>query len=154
VGCFSEIEVMTRRGFVLLCLGLGFLAGCGKVSLPPMPKNVKVKGKVLLPDGQPISAGRLQFTPEDKANSGGIEPFADIHEDGSFSPITYGGKEGQGLPVGTYIVHVDLHSYTGGDAAPIKNDQNIPERYLSAAKSDAKIEIKPDDTDVTLKLKP
>jgi hypothetical protein len=70
--------------FVLL-----FVSGCGQI---------KVEGKVIFPDGTPLSAGKVVFENATDAFTGNIQ------EDGTFRLGVY--KDGQGIPAGKYRVAI------------------------------------------------
>jgi hypothetical protein len=79
-------------------------AGCEKDPLAGA-KLYSVKGKVLLPDGKPLSAGSVVFV----GSKSGITSSASIGSDGAFE-IKAG--SGAGLPDGDYKVRIEGGSGT------------------------------------------
>lgn len=88
------------------------MAGCGinAASIPP-PPTIVVAGKAVQPGGQPITGGRIRFSPVEGAQ--GAEAYADIKPDGTFSLQSFGGKEGA-IP-GKYRVALSGKAMTGID---------------------------------------
>src|SRR3954471_14539562 len=88
----------TRRGLRCCLVGIlvftaGF-AGCASESdepPPPIGETVEVKGRVLLSNGDPLTAGRVVFVAAD-----GISPPAsgDVGPDGSFALTTQNPGDG------------------------------------------------------------
>jgi hypothetical protein len=118
-----------------------------------MPAVVPVKGKILLPSGEPLRGGRLNFLPKNEAGLGGIEPFADIGQDGSFVVTTYQEKDGA-IP-GAYVVTIspiDYHA-KGGNPLPLPNAGQIPKKYLGKETSDLTAEVKHEATELTLQMR-
>jgi hypothetical protein len=68
-------------------------AGCNRRGLYP------VKGKVVFPDGTPLTAGTVEFRPVEHAF---LAPRGEIQSDGTFRASTY--AAGDGAPPGTYKV--------------------------------------------------
>jgi hypothetical protein len=68
------------------------LAGCNRSGLH------KVEGKVVFPDGSPLTAGTVEFGPVDKHAI--YAPRGFINADGSFRASTH--DENDGAPPGTY----------------------------------------------------
>jgi hypothetical protein len=89
------LGVMALLGATLLGSG-----GCGDPSTAAGPLY-PVKGKVLLPDGKPLTTGRVEFLPA----KGGMPASGDIGSDGSFSLKTGDGREG--APAGDYKVRLE-----------------------------------------------
>ena len=106
--------------------GLLALAGCS--GDPGATANTgtyyPVSGQVLLPDGKPLSGGKVVFLPkggENATSSGEVGP------DGKFSLKPPGGKEG--LPPGQYKVRIDpppamLAHGPRGEAKPLPFSSN------------------------------
>jgi len=92
--------VVRAFGVTALCLVvlLGF-GGCSSDAIGNWTVY-PVRGKVLLADGKPLTAGRVTFMSPEKA----LEFSGPIGPDGSFS-IMYGEKEG--APEGKYVVRID-----------------------------------------------
>lgn len=84
----------------ILGLTLLSLAGCGGPDTAARPLY-PVKGKVLLPDGKPLTTGRVEFLPV----AGGMPVAGNVGADGSFSLKTGDGREG--APAGEYKVRLE-----------------------------------------------
>ncbi len=138
---------MTRYvGPFLLLLALG-AAGCG----PPRVEKVTtapVRGKVVLADGRPVTAGRVLFVPR-SGNVGGVEPFGDLKKDGTFDLTTH--QPGDGAPVGPYTVWLQAIDYRN-NARAIEGSP-IPKRYRSSSTSDLAVEVQSGENELTLTLK-
>ena len=86
---------------LLLAASAG-LSGCGQSDSLPKLQVYEVKGKVLLPDGKPLSSGLISFVPKGDLP---ITPSAEIASDGTFSLVT--GGSGEGAPSGEYKVRIE-----------------------------------------------
>ena len=94
------------------------LAGCGGEGNPSRPvTRYAVKGKVLLADGKPLTAGRVIFMSDAPPASAA----ADIGSDGAFE---FKGPSGDGLPEAKYRVHIapgpTAGNASGGQGAAVK----------------------------------
>jgi len=78
------------------------MAGCESNPLSGL-KLYPVKGKVLLPDGKPLTSGQVVFV----ATKSTITGTANIESDGGF---TFKGASGDGLPEGEYKVRIEAGS--------------------------------------------
>lgn len=90
----------------LIVAGCALLAGCGSgptADTLPVLKVYDVTGKVLLPDGKPLTGGWIYFVP--KAGDLPITPSGVIGPDGTFSLAT--GGSGEGVPVGEYKLRIE-----------------------------------------------
>jgi hypothetical protein len=87
---------------VIFILGISLLGfeGCGDPGTATGPLY-PVKGKVLLPDGKPLTTGRVEFLPQ----AGGMPTTGDVGPDGSFSLKTGDGRDG--APPGDYKVRLE-----------------------------------------------
>lgn len=85
-------------------------AGCGvdPSSMPP-PETIIVTGKAVQASGQPITGGRIRFSPA--YGAAGAEAYAEIDANGSFKLQSFGGKDG--VMPGTYKVAVSGKAATG-----------------------------------------
>ncbi|MFT3878285.1 MAG: hypothetical protein QM703_01335 [Gemmatales bacterium] len=115
-------------------LGLFFLvAGCSDPKSMNPPETIVVSGKALQPSGQPISGGRIRFSPVYGAE--GAEAYADIKPDGTFTLQSFGGRDGA-MP-GTYKVALSGKAMTG-----------IAAKYQDPETSTLKVEITKDKKDL------
>jgi hypothetical protein len=140
---------MLRRAAVFM-IALTVVAGCRRTG-PTLPDTVQAKGKILLPSGQPLSGGRLEFKATEPPS---IDAFADIQKDGTFVVESFT-KEGGAVP-GNYIVVVSPFDYhaKGGSPKPLPYADSIPGKYKDASSSDLKVAIESGkDNSLTLQLK-
>jgi len=94
---------------------LVFAAGCGRSGL------YRVKGKVVFPDGKPLTAGTVEFRPVADAY---LAPRGEIKVDGSFRASTY--AEGDGAPPGTYrVVITPPEQLDPGQPRPLPFDRRF-----------------------------
>jgi hypothetical protein len=79
------------------------VAGCGDEQWAPVIKDVAfpVKGKVLLPGGQALTAGRIEFVP---IKEPGLLAYGKIAADGTFALQTR--QAGDGAIPGDYKVRI------------------------------------------------
>lgn len=84
------------------------VAGCGNANDPlSSAKLYPVKGKVVLPDGKPLTSGSVVFA----ATKTTVTSAATIESDGSF---TFKGASSDGLPEGDYKIRIEAGSTAGG----------------------------------------
>lgn len=107
--------------------------GCNSGTPLEAPQTVPVKGKVLLPDGQPLKQGRLVLVPIDKSKQ---EANGLLGKDGAFTLMSY--KPGDGAAPGEYKVKLE--------DAPA----GVPKKYLSGAGET--VTVSADKSDYTIKL--
>jgi hypothetical protein len=119
----------TRTGLLALFLAV---VGCGDSS--GVGRTFPVKGAVTL-DGNPISAGVVQFLPEGGSGSG-HSPMAMI-KDGTYE-LTTNGKPG--APPGDYKVTVS----TNTPAAMTGGGPKVPKLYESAASTRLQVKVSAD----------
>ena len=88
---------------VTAILGVSLLSfwGCGGDASRAAGPLYPVTGKVILPDGKPLTTGRVEFIPA----SSGLPAFGALGSDGSFSLKTGDGREG--APAGDYKVRLE-----------------------------------------------
>jgi hypothetical protein len=123
-------------------LAMGF-AGCGDPNTASSIKVNPVKGQVLLPDGKPLTSGRVVLVSNEKA----MEFTGQIDSDGKFEIKT---SYGDGAPEGTYKVRIE---YDDPNQAPAKgkpsrrNVSNLPfsPKFTDESTSDLSVTIKPGD---------
>jgi hypothetical protein len=92
--------VLIRRWILLFLL---VTTGCGTQS-QPKPDGVQVSGKVLLPNGSPLTGGTLVLRPE----AGLYGATALIQKDGSFELVDPQGEKS--VVPGKYLVYVRFNS--------------------------------------------
>ena len=117
-------------------------AGCGRSGLYP------VKGKVVFPEGTPLTAGTVEFGPVDKSIL--LAPRAEIHGDGTFRASTY--SEGDGAPPGQYRVLITPpEQLDPGQARPLPFDR----RFSSFETSGLEYTVKPGENEfLTITVEP
>ena len=101
------------------------LAGCGRSGPPPKPEGVKVSGKVLLPNGSPLTGGMLTLRPE----SGLYGATAQIQSDGTFTLQDSGSET---VVPGKYQVFVRFTDPSHAALAAAVND-----RYQESSEDNA-----------------
>jgi len=94
---------LARRSSGLIVVVLVGLAGCRKSDSLPVLQVYEVKGKVLLPDGKPLTGGWIYFVA--KGGDLPVTPSGVIGSDGTFSLLT--GGSGEGAPPGDYKIRVE-----------------------------------------------
>jgi hypothetical protein len=94
-----------ERGLIVVALLAG-LAGCFKSDSLPVFQVYEVKGKVLLANGKPLTAGWVYLVPKGDLS---VTPSGEIASDGSFA-ITTGGS-GAGAPPGEYKIRVEAPQF-------------------------------------------
>ncbi|SIO65640.1 hypothetical protein SAMN05444166_7772 [Singulisphaera sp. GP187] len=132
---------------VSLCLAA--FAGCGSSSEAAGKVTVyPVKGKILLPDGQPLTSGRVVFLPLGELM---IESSGTIGSDGSFSLST--GVSGEGAPAGEFRVKLApddsmLAAAKPGTRSNVKRKLPFPPQYADEETSGLKVTVKPEPNDL------
>jgi hypothetical protein len=95
-------------------------AGCGGG-----PKLVPVRGRVVLADGQPVTAASISFSPDkDKGNDSTLYPLGALQLDGSFALRTY--PHGDGAVAGSYRVTISLGRRAQGSLAKYTRLKDTP----------------------------
>ncbi len=119
------------------------MAGC-TVSPPAPPEGVEVSGKILLPNGSPLTGGTLVLRPE-----GGLHgATAQIQSDGSFTLMDTHGRKA--VVPGKYQVFVRL-----GDATKASLRSQVNSRYQNTedGDSDVVVDIQAATSNLTIQLK-
>jgi len=93
-------SALRRVGWLLAAVAVG-LAGCGGGDPVQSMRLYPVKGKVLLEDGKPLTAGQIVFV----AMKSTLTAPATIESDGTF---TVKGRTGDGLPEGDYRIRIEF----------------------------------------------
>jgi hypothetical protein len=141
--CSARAQAGRWIGLALMTGWAAGLAGCGDPNTASSIKVYPVKGQVLLPDGKPLTSGRVVLVSTEKAT----EFTGQIGSDGSFEIKT---SYGDGAPEGTYKVRIE---YDDPNQAPVKgkssrrNVSNLPfaAKYTEEASSDLSVTVKPGD---------
>ena len=126
--------------FLRCCLGLTAVVGvlgCGEGGPLNRGQVHPVTGKVLLPDGNPLTSGKVVFV----ATKSTISSLAKIQNDGSFTI--------NGLPEGEYKVRLEV----GESSHAKKGSPPFPSKYLDEDGSDLAATVKPDETANRFELK-
>ena len=100
-----KLTIMKLK-IILTLLILALCVGCGK--------NVPLKGKVLDEDGNPITAGTVNFVSDKGLSRAKIQP------DGSYTVGTL--KETDGLPPGKYKIYVTGAEVAVAPSGPVRLD--------------------------------
>jgi hypothetical protein len=144
--------IMTGR--MLFVLAALWMVGCTDYATKQPPATVKVAGKVVLPSGQPLTVGTIRFEPTVLGE--GIEAYAAVKQDGSFTVKSFGDRDG--LKPGKYVAYLDPTTVTTVDAASKKSVRipaaaSVPVAYLQAGTTKWKIEVTDSMSDLgTLKM--
>jgi hypothetical protein len=125
---------------VVIAVGL---SGCGGNPTDRMT-FYPVKGKVVLPDGKPLTSGKVVFV----ATEFSLMSPSDIGSDGTFE--LKGQKDG--LPAGEYRVRIDPGGVTGGAGTHRKVARPFAGKYTDEDASGLKAQVKPGENDFEFKL--
>ncbi len=151
-------KLSTRRTALVRAVGtmaaaglmISGLAGCGEKTYYSVGEIHPVKGQILLPDGKPLSSGRVILVSTKGQEFPGI-----VESDGRFS-IKSGA--GDGAPAGEYLVRIDPEASTAGSKGPAKKGLSslpFPAKYADETTSDLKVTIKPGENNLEpIKLVP
>jgi hypothetical protein len=137
--CSYSMERKTRH-FLRCCLSLTVavgISGCGGGSPLGTAKAYPVTGKVLLPEGNPLTSGNVVFV----ATKSTVSSLAKIENDGSFTI--------NGLPEGEYKVRLEV----GESSHAKKGNPPFPSKYLDEDGSDLAATVTPDETANRFELK-
>jgi len=103
----------------LMLLSLISCVGCGEGNSLSGQTLYPVKGKVLLPDGKPLTSGQVIFV----ATKSTITSAANIESDGGFA---LKGASGDGLPEGEYKIRIEA----GSSATAVKGSRGVVQGKL------------------------
>jgi hypothetical protein len=121
-----------------LLLTVAVIGGCGdNVSTLPSVTTHPVKGKVLLPDGAPLSEGVVTFVPVKET---GRQAVGKLNSDGTFSLTTQ--KPDDGAAEGEYRVAIDSDLASGVVDNKGRKKAALPEKYRDDASSNLTATIK------------
>ncbi|QDV50685.1 carboxypeptidase regulatory-like domain-containing protein [Gimesia fumaroli] len=132
------MQKKSKRFSLLFCL---LITACaqGPTDTPPL---ARVKGKVTL-DGQPLTSGSVQFTPDKNRGTTGRMALGNINEDGTFELMTI--RAGDGAQVGYHLVAIESYESTAFDPnQPVNQAPKslIPKRYTDPKTSELTAEVK------------
>jgi hypothetical protein len=116
--CFRRVFVLRLSACLVAVFIVVGIVGCESNPLSGA-KLYPVKGKVLLPDGKPLTSGQVVFV----ATKSTITSAANIESDGGF---TFKGTSGDGLPEGEYKVRIDA----GTSNMSVKGSRGAPQGKL------------------------
>lgn len=133
-------NVASRYAASLLAILL--IAGCGKQDWGYLHGTVKL-------NGQPVGPGTITFEPIDAQRAGS---FAKFGEDGKYSVISAGRKEG--ARIGEYRVLIQGGTNFGEETVGPRPASKIPARYANAQTSDLKVTIESGTKEHDFELKP
>ena len=139
-------------------------AGCG----PDFPKAYPVSGTVLLPNGNPLQGGKVEFESLTDAEYRGM---GDLEKDGTFARVyTYksSGREVPGLIAGEHRVRIEVpirdeedgggardpgeDPFPGARAAAKRRPPEVEPKYRGFDTSGLRITIPAPDNRVTIQL--
>jgi hypothetical protein len=140
-------SLLNRIRCRLLCCLLVVLAagqaGCGGSPVDRMT-FYPVKGKVLLPDGKPLTSGKVVFI----GTGNSLTAPTDIKSDGTFE--VKGQKDG--LPEGEYRVRIDPEGVSGGAGKSRKAALPFSGKYTDEDASVLKATVKTGENNFEFKL--
>jgi hypothetical protein len=138
-------SVLLRWYAFLAALLVVSVAGCEKNALS-LANLYSVKGKVLLPDGKPLSSGHVVFI-ESKTM---VTSTANIESDGSFEL-----KTASGLPEGAYKVKIEPGVSTDGKGTGANSKGGVPfdKQFLDEDTSQLTATVTSDETKNNFELK-
>jgi hypothetical protein len=122
-------------------------AGCGERNRPVFQKTVAVRGKVVRADGTPVGGGQIELHP---ASPEIPEARAEINKDGTFVVGTY--KVNDGAVPGAYTATVNDLVYDRQGNLRRNPALRVPRRYADARSSGLRIEVRPEDTDLKIRI--
>jgi hypothetical protein len=137
----------TRRPQLALfaaLISLGAAVGCGEgtITQPTVP-TYAVTGKILLPDGKPLTEGQVTFTPTKK--DVGRVAMGKVQPDGSFVMTTY--KPEDGVAEGEYDVAINSDQTVPDPSAKAKKRMVLPSKYREGG-AGLIVNIKPQKNDL------
>ena len=135
---------MLRLTFLSLVLVI--LAGCSDGN----PRRYPVSGKVLFPDGQPLTTGTVEFESLDQEET--LTATGTISADGAFELGTFGVDDGA-VP-GRYrtVVLSDTEIGTGTERPGLLPPPTLHPRYREFRTSGLEYTIEEDDNEITIQV--
>lgn len=137
-------QLPSAPAWLSVLVTLALMSGCGDTSSTlPSVTTYPVKGKVLLPDGSPLTEGTVTFVP---VKEGGRQAVGKLHSDGTFSLTTQSPDDG--AAEGEYRVAIDSDLASGTPDSKGKKPALLPPKYRDEASSNLKATVKAGATDV------
>jgi len=140
----SNVALALLTGMILIVC-----VGCDNNNPLASAKLYPTKGKVLLPDGKPLTSGHVVFV----ATSSTITSTANLESDGSF---VFKGASGDGLPEGDYKIKIEAGSGTdskGGGARSKGIPPPFADQFLDEDASGLKATVTIDESKNNFELK-
>ncbi len=146
-GCAAHSGIFRAAWFVTAGLAVA-MGGCGEPNPLAGAKLYPVKGKVLLADGKPLTAGHVVFS----GSKSTVTSTATIESDGSF---TFKGASGDGLPEGDYKIRIEAGSASGAKSSNDKSKPSLPfaDQFLDEDVSGLTATVTSDDAKNNFELK-
>jgi hypothetical protein len=123
-------------------------AGCGESFR--LPTTYPVKGKVLLPDGQPLTSGRIMLISQES----GLTFGGTISADGTYT-VKSGTREG--APAGNYKVRIEIDETSLPQAKGRKGQRSarlpFDNKYTDEDASQLTATVKPDESSNNFEFK-
>ena len=135
---------LTRVAWVMAAVLALAVGGCGDPNPLSGAKLYPVKGKVVLPDGKPLSSGQVVFV----GSKSMITSPATIESDGSF---TFKGASADGLPEGDYKIRIEGGSASGGKKGKANNP--FADQFLDEDTSELTATVTSDEEKNNFELK-
>jgi hypothetical protein len=125
-------------------------AGCGNLDRFSLPTSYPVKGKVLLPDGKPLTSGRIMFI----STESGLTFGGTIGSDGTYT-VKSGTREG--APQGNYKVRIEIDETSLPQAKGRKGQRSVQlpfaNKYTDEDASQLTATVKPDENSNNFEFK-
>jgi len=125
-------------------------AGCGNLDRFSSPTTYPVKGKVLLPDGKPLTTGRIRFISTETALTFG----APIGSDGTYT-VKSGTREG--APAGNYKVRIEIDEMSLPRAKGRQGQRSVQlpfaNKFTDEDTSELTATVKPDENSNNFEFK-
>jgi hypothetical protein len=141
----ARISVLSLSAAVAIASG-----GCGIRDNFSLPTTYAVKGKVLLPDGKPLTSGRIMFISKES----GLTFAGTIGSDGTY---TVKSAAREGAPAGNYKVRIEIDETSLPHAKGGKGQRSVQlpfgNKYTDEDTSELTASVKPDETSNNFEFK-
>lgn len=136
--------MIATRFLLATVLSLFAMLGCSPSGPLPRPEGVQVSGKILMPNGSPLTAGTLILRPE----AGIYGATAIIQDDGSFTLLDTSGTPD--IVTGKYQVFVSFPNPSDASLA-----KSVNKRYQESddGDSDVFVDLQQPTDELVIKLK-